>query len=84
MVVVGNSRLLDPDVVTATNANFMTSSLNWVLNREELIGIPPKAATSWQIALTPVQHENMFNLVVFVLPAIVFSVALVMWSIRRA
>ncbi|MEM0895342.1 MAG: Gldg family protein [Verrucomicrobiota bacterium] len=83
MVVVGNSRLLDPDVATATNAAFIASAINWALDREELIGIPPKTATSWQIVLTPVQHQNMFNLVVFVLPAIVFSIALVMWSARR-
>ncbi|MEM9478235.1 MAG: Gldg family protein [Verrucomicrobiota bacterium] len=83
MAVIGNSRLLDPDVATATNASFITSTINWALDREELIGIPPKTATRWQIALTPVQHQNMFNLVVFILPAIVFSIALVMWSARR-
>ena len=84
MAVIGNARLLDPDVATATNADFVTSAINWVLDREELIGIPPKTATSWQLALTGVQHQNMFYLVNFVLPAAVFCVALVMWSMRRA
>ncbi len=84
MVVVGNGNLLDPDNLTRSNTAFILSSLNWILKRENLIGIPGKTQTAYQLEITPRQHQNMFTLSIFVLPGAAFCFALFMWSARRS
>ena len=84
LVVVGNGTLLDPDSLSATNADFILSSLNWALAREELIGITPKRATTYSIRMSEGQTKRTFWLAVLILPGLVFGTAVFMWSIRRA
>ena len=84
MVVVANSGLLDADRLTGSNVNFVLSGLNWILDRESLIGIRPKTATAYKIEITASQHTRMFRLAIFILPGIAFAIGLMVWSIRRA
>jgi len=83
MVVIGNGSLLDPDHTTHTNTSFILAGLNWMLDRERLIGIPHKTAIVHRLEITPTQHERMFTIAVFILPAAAFSFGLFMWSARR-
>ncbi len=83
MVIVGNGNLLDPDYATETNSRFILSGLNWILDRERLIDILPKTATVHRLEITPTQHERMFTIAVFILPAAAFCFGLFMWSVRR-
>ncbi|MGI9239637.1 MAG: Gldg family protein [Verrucomicrobiales bacterium] len=84
MVVVANGTLLDPDTASNSNVDFVLSSLNWVLDREQLIGITPKRATTYSITMDAGQTKRTFWLVVLILPGLVFGTAVLMWSIRRA
>ncbi len=83
MVVIGNGNLLDPDHDTRTNTELILGGLNWMLDRERLIGIVPKTATVHRLEITPTQHERMFSIAVFILPAASFCFGLFMWSARR-
>ena len=69
LVVVANGTLLDPDTLGATNADFTLRSLNWVLDREVLIGLsPPKRATTYSIEMTEGQTRRTFWLAVIIFP----------------
>lgn len=84
MVVVANGTLLDPGTASEANVDFVLSSLNWVLDREELIGITPKRATTYSIKMDEGQTKRTFWLAVIFLPGLVFGTAVFMWSLRRA
>lgn len=83
MVVVGNATLADPDMQIASNYDFISASLNWMLDREELIGIPPKIKERHHIDITPEQHQRIFWIVAITLPATVAAFGLFVWSVRR-
>ncbi|MGI8605433.1 MAG: hypothetical protein ACR2OZ_20865 [Verrucomicrobiales bacterium] len=88
MVLVGNASLIDPDRDT-TRVNpaaydFVSSSLNWVLNREDLIGITAKQPEAYHISLSPEATAKIFWLCLGLLPGAVSMFALFMWSSRRA
>jgi len=84
MVVVANGTLLDPYSIERSNADFVMNSLNWILDREELIGITPKRAVIYNIDMSSKQVSWTFTLVVIVMPLLVFALAVAMWIIRRA
>ncbi|MEM7145721.1 MAG: GldG family protein [Verrucomicrobiota bacterium] len=85
MVVVGNANLLDlaPRRIK-TNHDFVLSSINWLLDRRELIGIAPKSPTEYTLTLTPKQFSRIQTIVLFILPIGAFFLAIAVWAARRA
>jgi hypothetical protein len=84
MIVVGNATLLDPDVLLPTNHDFMHASLQWMLGRENFIGINPRPKTLFRVNVTAAQQSRIFVLTVIVLPLIVAFVGLLVWGARRS
>ncbi len=86
LVVAGNPALIDPQPGTSSVAayDFVSSSLNWVLNREELIGITSREIDSYQIQMSSANTTRIFWIVLGLLPGAVLMFALFMWSARRA
>ncbi len=84
MVVVSNSTLLDKQSMVAVNRDFVAAGLNWLMNRERLIGITPKAKRSYRIQLTPRQHELIFWVTSITLPGFVLGLGFMIWAGRRA
>lgn len=84
MVVVSNPTLLDKSSMIAVNRDFVAASLNWIINREKLIGITAKPRQSYRIQLTPRQNEIIFWITSISMPAIVLILGLMVWAGRRA
>lgn len=84
MVVVGNAALLDRQSALAVNRDFVAAGLNWILNREKLIGITPKPRSNYRIQLTQRQNNIIFWSTTFVLPCVVLCLGLMVWAGRRA
>lgn len=84
MVVVANSTLLDKHTMLAVSHDFVAAGVNWLLNREEFIGIPAKSRHSYRIQLTGRQHELIFWITSITLPGIVLTLGLMIWASRRA
>lgn len=84
MVVVGNASMLDKKSALAVNRDFVASSLNWIINREKLSGITPKAKHSYRIQLTPRQNELIFWITTIAMPGLVLGLGLMVWASRRA
>jgi hypothetical protein len=83
LVVVGNSDLLDPAKRVAVHQDFISSSLNWLLNRERLIGPTPKRLQFFRLELTEKQHQKIFRVTALLMPGIALALGLMMWSHRR-
>jgi ABC-type uncharacterized transport system len=84
MVVIGNSSLLDKKSALAVNRDFVSASLNWIANRENMIGITPKLKHSYRIQLTQRQGELIFWITTIIFPAIVLCFGMMVWASRRA
>ena len=84
MVVVSNPTLLDKQTMLAVSRDFAAAGLNWLMNRENFIGIPAKSKHSYRIQLTNKQHELIFWITSITLPGIVLGFGFMVWASRRA
>jgi hypothetical protein len=84
MVVVSNSTLLDKQTMLAVSRDFAAAGLNWLMNRENFIGIPAKSKHAYRIQLTGKQHELIFWITSITLPGIVLGFGFMVWASRRA
>ncbi len=71
MVIVSNPNLIDPTGNTSkTNADFTMASLNWMVDRSELIGISPRKLTTYTLDIKPGDLSLLQTLSIFILPGI--------------
>ncbi|MDF1740550.1 MAG: Gldg family protein [Verrucomicrobiales bacterium] len=85
MVVVGNPDLIAPDGNTSkVNADFAMASINWVMNREELMGISPRRPTAFTLNVSPGSLGFLHSLVILLIPGMALLAGLFVWMKRRA
>ena len=83
MVVLGNATMLDPPMDTASY-DLATSAINWMLDRDQLVGIAPKRKQWFRLEISNAQSERIFQIVILALPLSVIFFGLFVWSMRRA
>jgi hypothetical protein len=83
MIVTGNADFLTNEALNPTNVDFVVAGLNWLLNRKDLIGIPPKPEQQFTLNLTDLQMQRMEVLVLLVMPSAVAMVGAFVWAQRR-
>lgn len=85
LVVVGNANLISPDGNTSkVAADFTMASLNWVMNREALMGISPRRPTAFTLNISPADSGLLQSITIFLLPGIALIVGGLVWLKRRA
>ena len=84
MVVVGNDMVVDPNTFVGANYDFATASLNWMLDREQLIGVTPKIVEQYRPNITPQQETRLFLISCILLPGAMLALGLFVWSVRRS
>lgn len=86
MVVVTNSNfVLDTAITQDQQAlDFMSGSINWLLSREQLIGIAPKVPKTLTFSLDDNAMRNMRWLILVMLPLIPAVLGFGVWWYRRA
>lgn len=84
MVVVGNASMLDPMTRLGVHQDFIASSLNWMINRERLIGATMKRKQFFRIQLTDDQRKQFFLVTSILMPGAMLALGMLVWSHRRA
>ncbi|MEM1442477.1 MAG: Gldg family protein [Verrucomicrobiota bacterium] len=85
LVVVGNPNLIAPDGNTSkVAADFTMASLNWVMNRESLMGISPRRPTAYTLNISPDDFGLLQSLTIFLMPGMALIVGGLVWLKRRA
>lgn len=84
MVVVANSDFLAPKYFSDINRDFLASSVNWLIGREELAGSGPRTLGSYKLPLLDSQVSFINRVNLFFLPAFGALIAALVWSSRRA
>ncbi len=84
MVVISNSDFLAPKHLSDINRNFVASSMNWLMGREELTGEGPLTLGTYKLPLLDSQISFINRVNLFFLPALAFLIGAIVWSTRRA
>ena len=84
MVVVSNALLLDPKAQVAVGRDFVAGSLNWMINREKLVGVTPKLKGSYRVHISEQQHMRLFWISALAMPGAVLGLGFLIWAGRRS
>ena len=86
MVVVTNASFVQDTSITQDQQalDFMSGSVNWLLSREQLIGIAPKVPKTLTFSLDDNAMRNMRWLILVLLPLIPAVLGFGVWWYRRA
>ncbi len=83
MIVVSNSDFLQPRSRHREHIDFLRNTSNWLIGREELIGIGPRPVRYYKLLL-PSQKVSFVNkLNLFFIPGAFILAALFIWNTRR-
>ena len=86
MVVVSNSTFVQDNALTQDQQglDFISGSVNWLLSREQLIGIAPKVPTTLTFSLDENAMRNLRWLILLLMPLVPAVVGVSVWWQRRA
>ncbi|MBU6171615.1 MAG: hypothetical protein KGQ87_09045, partial [Verrucomicrobia bacterium] len=84
MVVISNTDFLSPENHRAENLDFLASSVNWMVGRESLAGIGPRALGTYKLPLLEAQVSFINRINLFFIPAAFLLIGTYVWSARRA
>ena len=84
MVVIGSSTLAANSMLpNGNNAAFLNNVVNWLVQRETLLGIPPKAPEQLSLDLTAQEARRLTWLLTLGLPALAVAVGITVLRRRR-
>lgn len=83
LVVISNSSFLHPDRLRPEQIDFLTSAANWLIGREDLVGIGPKKLGTYKLPLLDAQVAFINRANLFFLPVFALLAALGVWNARR-
>ena len=84
MIVISNTDFLSPQNHRAENLDFLASSVNWMVGRESLAGIGPRALGTYKLPLLQAQVSFINRINLFFIPAAFLLIGTYVWSARRA
>lgn len=86
MIVVSNATFVQDAALTQGQQalDFTSASLNWLLSREQLIGIAPKVPKTLTFSLSEQALSNLRWIVLLLLPLVPAVVGTAVWWQRRA
>jgi len=84
LVVISNTDFLEPDRQRAENIDFLASAANWLVAREELIGLAPKKFGVYLLPLLDAQVSFINRLNLFFAPAAFLLIGGLVFSSRRS
>lgn len=85
LVVLGSTSILDDAAISTVQANrtFALNCVNWLVERETLLGIPPQRADRRELAVSPVLLRCIFVLTALFMPLAAGAAGVCIWWARR-
>ena len=84
LIVVGNSHFIDNDGISEQSANFFVGSLNWLLERDALIGVAPKLIKTFSLNIPEQEIGTLFWVMVLAIPGVSAFIGVLVWWVRRS
>jgi ABC-type uncharacterized transport system involved in gliding motility auxiliary subunit len=85
IVVFGDSDFATNQLIQANSPNgiLLSNALNWLVERETLLAIPPRKTEQVRLNLTKEQSWTIYGVSLLLLPALAAIAGIVVWSRRR-
>lgn len=83
LVVVGDSTFITNGGLMGANADFFLNSVNWLLDREDMLAISPAAMDDFRVVMDARRLHALFTVVVVGLPSLVALMGLLVAWRRR-
>jgi ABC-type uncharacterized transport system involved in gliding motility auxiliary subunit len=83
LVVIGTSRFVDNSDLGGGNLDFFMNSVNWLLQREQLVAVGPKVPEEFRLDMSPHQQMAVYILVMGGMPLAVGIIGFLVWLGRR-
>jgi len=83
IIVFGDSGFVANGGLTGGDTSLFMSSLNWLLNREQLMAIAPKQINDTRLKLTRTDTRILFLSAVCGIPALAALLGIILWMLRR-
>jgi hypothetical protein len=85
MIVLGNADFVRNESLSESppDVDFVLMSVNWLADREQLVGIAPKATRTFTLNLSDRQMNEIVLLTVAGIPMLIALLGLGVWSMRR-
>ena len=86
LVVVSNGTFVQDSAIMQDQAalDFVSGAVNWLLSREQLIGIAPKVPKPLTFSLDPAALSNLRWIILVLMPLVPALIGSVVWWKRRA
>lgn len=86
MILAGNAAFILNDGLRVSDAGlyFVLNSMNWLINREQISGIPPKSKQAINLSLDESQMGKLALAVMGIIPSFVALVGAFIWWKRRS
>lgn len=84
LVAIGDTDFLSNGALSGGNVDLFMSSLNWLLDREQLMAIAPKPVMETRLVLTGSQIRSLFWVVTAILPGLIGVLGIGVWLQRRS
>ena len=86
LIVVANSTFIQDNALTQDQQqlDFMSASINWLLSREQLIGIAPKIPQALTFTLDERSLRSLRWIILVLIPLVPATFGLLVWWRRRA
>jgi len=84
MIIIGNTDFLSEKNTRPEQSDFVKSGINWLIGREDLIGIGPRKLYRSKITLLDSHNSYINKLLLIFLPAGLILTSLIIWNVRRA
>jgi ABC-type uncharacterized transport system involved in gliding motility auxiliary subunit len=83
MVVFGDSGFVSNGGLTGGDSSLFMSALSWLIDREQLMAIAPRAVDDTRLKLTPEKVRLLFWSTVGIIPALTALLGTALWFRRR-
>ena len=87
LVVIGNGEFLTDKAYRLSEGltvDFFTNTLNWLLDREELIGIPAREKKQTTMSLNELEMNRLKTFVLLIVPGLAGLCGIANWWMRRS
>jgi hypothetical protein len=84
MVVISNSGFLEPKHAQPQNLDFLASSANWLVGRDELTGEGPRSLRLYKLPILKPQVGFINRVNLLFVPGFALLIGAIIWSSRRS
>lgn len=84
MFILSNSSFLEPSLAREEQMDFLTTGVNWLIDRPALMGVGPRTLVTYKLPLLDAEAAFINRVNLFFFPAFALVLSLVVWQTRRA